>query len=158
MKWTAERLSLFIRTLLLVICCTLFLPQGLQASQHKGMDNSVIRASAMTLAITAINNPTSHLQNLANGENTALRGPGQRTGFSSPGKRPLVSNPGKKNSHNGYVADMDGDSSAVLPGVPPLPSSFSLCTKASFSFCALPPESHGHIHWFALAPPALRNV
>ena len=158
MKCTAERLSLIIRTLLLVICCTLFLPQGLQASQHKGMDSSVIRASAMTLAITAINNPTSHLQNLANGENTALRGPGQRTGFSSPGKRPLVSNPGKRHSHDGYTADADGDSSAVLPGLPPLPSSFSLCTKESFSFCALPPESHGHIHWFALAPPALRNV
>ena len=150
MKCTAERLSLVIRTLLLVICCTLFLPQGLQASQHKGMDSSVIRASAMTLAITAINNPTSHLQNLANGENTALRGPGQRTGFSSPGKRPLVSNPGKRHSHDGYSAD--------LPGIPPLPSSFSLCAKESFSFCALPPESHGHIHWFALAPPALRNV
>ena len=74
MKCTAERFSLVIRTLLLVICCTLFLPQGLQASQHKGMDSSVIRASAMTLAVTAINNPTSHLQNLANGENTALRG------------------------------------------------------------------------------------
>ena len=158
MKCTAERFSLVIRTLLLVICCTLFLPQGLQASQHKGMDSSVIRASAMTLAITAINNPTSHLQNLANGENTALRGPGQRTGFSSPGKRPLVSNPGKRNSHEGYVADIDDDSSAALPGLPPLPGSFSLCTKESFSFCVLPPESHGHIHWFALAPPALRNV
>ena len=158
MKSSAERVSLVIRTLLLVICCTLFLPQGLQAGPKRSMDSSVLRAASMTLAITGISNPVSQLQNLSSGDNTALRGSGQRTGFGSPGKRSSLSSPGKRDSHDWYCADTDEDSSILLPGLPPLPGSFSLCAKESFSFCTLPPESHGHILWFALAPPTSRNV
>ena len=149
MKSSAERVSLVIRTLLLVICCTLFLPQGLQASSGKDMESSALRAVSMTLAISGISNPASQLQNLASGEGTALRNSGQRTSLSSPGKR---------DSLDWTYVDTDGDFYAALPDVPPAPDSFFLCTKAQFSFCVLPPESHGHLHWYTLAPPASRNV
>ena len=157
MKSSAERLSLVIRTLLLMICCTLFMPQGLQAGTSKSFDSNAIRAASMTLAITAISNPAAQLQQLANGDSTALRGAGQRTGVNAAGKRTSFSSPGKR-QNDGHSIDANGDSAAALPGLPPLPGSFSLCTKERFSFCVLPPESHGHIHWFSLAPPASRNV
>ncbi len=158
MKSSAERVSLVIRTLLLVICCTLFLPQGLQASSGKHIEDSAFRAVSMTLAITGINNPSSQIQNLANGEGAALRGPGQRTGLGTSGKRTSISSPGKRDSLDWIYVDADGDFYAALPDEPPHPGSFSLCTKALFSFCVLPPESHGHLHWHTLAPPASRNV
>jgi len=157
MKTTAERVSLVIRTLLLVICCTLFLPQAHQGGSGKSMDGSAIRAASMTLAITSISDPSSQLQNFANGERSALRGSGQRSGVPSSGKRTSISSPGKEDGIGWYSLDTDDDS-AALPGLPPLPGSFSLCAKERFSFCALPPESHGHLHWYALAPPSSENV
>ena len=157
MKSSAERLSLVIRTLLLMICCTLFMPQSLQAGSNKSFDSNVIRATSMTLAITAISDPASQLQQLSNGDSTALRGAGQRSGVNATGTRTSFS-PTAKRQHDWYSLDTDGDTAAALPGLPPLPGSFSLCTKERFSFCVLPPESHGHILWFSLAPPASRNV
>ena len=157
MKSSAERVSLAIRTLLLVICCTLFLPQALQAKSSKTIEDSAFRAVSMTLAITGINNPSSQLQNLASGEGAALRGSGQR-GLGSSGARTTISSPGKRDQLDWVYIDTDGDFYAALPDEAPRPGSFSLCTKALFSFCVLPPESHGHIHWSALAPPASRNV
>ena len=158
MKSSAERVSLIIRTLLLVICCTLFLPQGLQAGSNKNIEDSAFRVASMTLAITGISNPSSQIQNLASGEGTALRNSGQRAGFGNSGQRTNISSPGKRDSLDWTYVDTDGDFYAALPDIPPAPGSFSLCTKESFSFCVLPPDSHGHIHWFALAPPVLRNV
>ena len=158
MKSSAERVSLVIRALLLVICCTLFLPQGLQASSSKNMESSALRAVSMTLAVTGISNPSSQLQNLASGEGTALRNSGQRAGFGSSGQRTSLSSPGKRDSLDWTYVDTDGDFYAALPDVPPAPGSFSLCTKEQFSFCVLPPDSHGHLHWYTLAPPASRNV
>ena len=158
MKRSAERVSLIIRTLLLVICCTLFLPQGLQAGSDRHMEDSAFRAVSMTLAITGINNPSSLIQNLANGEGAALRNSGQRSGLSSSGQRTSFSSPGKRDRLDWIYVDTDGDYYAALPDIPPAPGSFPLCTKELFSFCVLPPESHGHLHWHTLAPPASRNV
>ena len=141
-----------------MICCTLFLPQGLQAESKKSMDSQAFRAVSMTLAITGINNPVSQLQNLAAGEGAALRGPGQRTGFTHTGKRSSLSSSAKRDSFDWNCADSGDTSPAALPGLPPLPGTFSLCAKALFSFCVLPPESHGHIHWSALAPPSSHNA
>ena len=158
MKSSAERVSLVIRALLLVICCTLFLPQGLQASSGKHIEDRAFRAVSMTLAISGIYNPSSQLQNLANGETAALRSSGQRTGLNSSGQRTSLSSPGKRDSLDWTYVDADGDFYAALPDVPPSPGSFPLCTKEQFSFCVLPPDSHGHLHWYTLAPPASRNV
>ena len=158
MKRSAEKVSLIIRTLLLVICCTLFLPQGLQANSGRHIEDSAFRAFSMTLAISGISNPTSQLQNLASGEGTALRNSGQRAGFGSSGQRTSLSSPGKRDSLDWTYVDTDGDFYAALPDVPPAPDSFFLCTKAQFAFCVLPPDSHGHLHWHTLAPPASRNV
>jgi hypothetical protein len=154
MKYSASRLSFVIRIMLLMICCALFMPQNLHASQKQSMDPG-IRMATMTLAITAAADPSSQLQNLSSSDRTALRGQGQRGGFASSGQRTSISSPGKR-SHQEWFC-LDDASPATLPGTPPLPSFFP-CTKALFSFCALLPESHGHIHWFALAPPASRNV
>lgn len=158
MKRSAEKVSLIIRTLLLVVCCTFFLPQGLQASDSKHLEDNAFRVASMTLAITGINNPSSQIQNLASGEGTALRNSGQRTGFGSSGQRTSLSSPGKRDSLDWTYVDADGDYYAALPDIPPAPGSFPLCTKEQFSFCALPPDSHGHLHWHTLAPPASRNV
>ena len=158
MKSSAERISLVIRALLLVICCTLFLPQGLHAGSNKSIEDSAFRVASMTLAITGISNPSAQLQNLANGETEALRNSGQRTGLGSSGQRTSLSSPGKRDRLDWIYVDTDGDFYAALPDVPPAPGSFSLCTKEQFSFCVLPPDSHGHLHWYTLAPPASRNV
>ncbi len=143
---SAEKYALLFRTLLLIFCCTLFLPQGIHTEQRQALDDS-IRADVMTLAISAVQNPVSQLQKLANGERTAMRGSGQRTGFTAAGKR---------DGHNDHCSDSDV-SPAILPNIPPLPTSFS-CVKVPFSFRVLLPDSHGHIHWFSLAPPSSRNV
>lgn len=146
MTRTAERYALLFRTLLLVFCCTLFLPQGIQAEQRQSLDDS-IRAVSMTLALSAVHDPVSQLQKLASHESASLRGTSQRTGFNASGKR------------DGYgdISIDDDSTPAVPPSLPPLPSSFS-CVKAPFSFRVLLPDSHGHIHWFSLAPPTSRNV
>ncbi len=154
MKYRADRLSFVIRIMLLMICCALFMPQNIQAGQKQSMDPG-IRMAAMTLAITATSDPVSQLQNFSNGDRTTLRGQGQRSGIASSGQRTSISSPGKR-SHQEWFC-LDDASPASLPGTPPLPSFFP-STKALFSFCSLLPESHGHIHWFALAPPASRNV
>ena len=158
MKSSAERISLVIRALLLMICCTLFLPQGLHTGSNKSIEDSAFRVASMTLAITGISNPSAQLQNLANGETAALRNSGQRTGLGSSGQRTSLSSPGKRDRLDWIYVDTDGDFYAALPDVPPAPDSFSLCTKEQFSFCVLPPDSHGHLHWYTLAPPASRNV
>ena len=156
MKTPAERVSFVIRTLLLMICCTLFMPQGIQNSPRQAMDDS-IRASAMTLAITGINDPVSQLQKLANSEGTSLRGPGHRPGTAASGKRTSFTSPGKRQHLDSYALDDDA-SPAILPSGTPLPGIFSLCAKEVFSFRLSLLDSHGHLLWYALAPPASRNA
>lgn len=151
MKYSANRLSLVIRTMLLMICCALFMPQNLQAEQKRSMDPGIRMATSMTLAITGMADPASQIQNLSNSERTALRGQGQRGNIASSGSRTTITSPGKRNHQEWFC--LDDTSPAALPGTPPLPSFFFSCSKESFSFSVLLPDSHGHIHWFALAPP-----
>lgn len=155
MKSSAEKLSLVIRTLLLVICCALFLPQNSRVESDKVLGDSSLRSASVVLAITGISNPASQLQQLANGESSALRASGQRTGVNAAGKRTSISSPGKRDRLDWVYIDDGGDFFAALPDISPLPGAFLLCKKERFSFCALPPESHGHLLWNALAPPCL---
>lgn len=155
MKHSADRISYTIRIMFLIICCALFMPQNLQAGYQKSSMDPGIRMATMTLAITATGDPVSQLQNLSNSERTALRGQSQRGNLSSSGSRTSISSPGKRSQQDWFC--LEDASPAALPGTPPLPS-FFFCTKDIFSFCVLLPESHGHILWFALAPPASHNV
>lgn len=151
MKHSADRLSFVIRTMLLMICCALFMPQNLQAEQARSMDAGIRMATSMTLAITGVADPASQIQNLANGERTALRGQGQRSGIASSGSRTSITSPGKRSQQEWFC--LDDAPPAALPGTPPLPSFFFSCSKESFSFSVLLPDSHGHLLWYALAPP-----
>lgn len=97
------------------------------------------RIASLTLAISGISNPVSQLKHFSDSDGTPLRSPGKR-------------------QQNAFSGDMDdGASPALLPEVPPLPE-FFLCAEECFAARTFPPESHGLIHWFSLAPPASRNA
>jgi hypothetical protein len=151
MKIATAKNSLIIRILLLMICCVLFMPQGIQAQQKRETMADTVRVASMTLAITGITNPVSHIQSIARAETPTLRGSTSRSGASLAGKRPNISSSAKRDPLK-WALDADA-SPAALPSTPLLPS-FYPCAKVSYTFCLLLPESHGHITWFALAPPA----
>jgi len=134
-----------------MICCTLFMPQGVQEQKRNDMADTV-RVASMTLAITGITNPVSQIQNLASAETATLRSSSPRSGVSLAGKRSNFSSPAKRNSLLWLSLD-DDSSPAVLPVTPPLPSFYPRAQESHTCCILLPEESHGHIHWFALAPP-----
>lgn len=136
MKGVTEKFSIGIRIMLLMICCVLLMPARGQADEHKEMDS--FRISSLTLAISGISNPVSQLKTFADSDGTHLRSPGKRQTNTSSGSD-------------------GGVSPAALPPVPPLPE-FFLCAQEHFEVRACPPESHGLIHWFSLAPPSSSNV
>lgn len=136
MKGATERFSIGIRLMLLMICCVLIMPMKGQADEHKEMDS--FRMPTLTLAISDISNPVSQLKTFADSDGTPLRSPGKRQTNASSGPD-------------------GGVSPAALPSVPPLPD-FFLCAQEHFEVRACPPESHGLIHWFSLAPPSASNV
>ena len=136
MMCATERTSLFIRTLLLMICCALFMPHTGHAVQKNETDAT--RLASMTFAVTGISNPVSQLKTLGNADGTSLRSPGKHRQHSLSGP--------------------DGDAPAALPPFPALPGTSFLCAQEFFSARALPPVSHGRIHWRALAPPSSRII
>lgn len=137
MKGATERFSIGIRLMLLMICCVLLMPARGQADEHKEMDS--FRMSSLTLAISGISNPVSQLKTFADSDGTSLRSPGKR-------------------QQNASFGTDGGDCPAALPSVPPLPDFFLCCAQEHFEVRACPPESHGLIHWFSLAPPSSLNV
>ncbi|WP_294489242.1 hypothetical protein [uncultured Mailhella sp.] len=94
--------------------------------------------ASLTLAVSGISNPVSQLKTFAESDGTSLRSPGKR----------------QQNASTGFDG---GDAPAALPPTPPLPD-FFLCAQEYFDVPACPPESHGLIHWFSLAPPSSANV
>lgn len=137
MKYCAtEKLSLTIRILLLMICCTLFLPQGMQDAQKRSMDEG-IRNVTIALAITSITNHVARIQSFVESERTSLNAPGKRSAQPS--------------TSSGEESESSRPSS-----FPPLPGTFILA-RSLFGEALLPPVSHGLFNWFALAPPASRN-
>ena len=136
MKGTTEHISFGIRIMLLMICCVLLMPVKSQAGSKSDMES--FRGATLTLAVSGISNPVSQLKTFADSDGTSLRSPGKRQTSASSGP------------------DDDG-SPAALPSVPPLPD-FFLCAQEHFEVHACPPESHGLIHWFSLAPPSTLNV
>ena len=133
---TTERFSIGIRIMLLMICCVLLMPMRGQADEHKEMDS--FRMSSLTLAISGISNPVSQLKTFTDSDGSSLRSPGKR--------------------QQNVTSGLDGDDApAILPSMPPLPD-FFLCAQEHFEVHACPPESHGLIHWFSLAPPSSLNV
>ncbi len=136
MKDVTDRASLGIRILLLMICCVLLMPARGQASDKNEMES--FRIASLTLAVSGISNPVSQLKTFADSDGSSLRSPGKR----------------QQNFSSGIDG---GDTPAALPATPPLPD-FFLCAQEHFEVHACPPESHGLIHWFSLAPPASQNV
>lgn len=128
--------SLRIRIMLLMICCVLFMPMRGQANDKSEMES--FRIASFTMAVSGISNPVSQLKTLSDSDGTSLRSPGKR----------------QQNLIPGFDG---GDSPAALPAVPPLPD-FFLCAQEYFEVHACPPESHGLIHWYSLAPPSSQNV
>ncbi len=125
-----------IRIMILMICCVLLCPLKGQSSETKERDS--FRIASLTLAVSGISNPASQLKTFADSDSSSLRSPGKR----------------QQNVTSGCDG---GDTPAVLPVVPPLPD-FFLCAQEHFELRSWPPESHGLIHWFSLAPPSSRNV
>ncbi len=136
MKGQADRVSIVIRIMILMICCVLFMPAHSHAGEKK--EAASFRAASLTLAVSGISNPVSQLKTFAESDGSSLRSPGKRQQNFSSGSD-------------------GGDSPAALPPTPPLPD-FFLCAQEHFDVPACPPESHGLIHWFSLAPPSLPNV
>ena len=136
MKGTTNRVSLGIRIMLLMICCVLFMPPHGHAGESK--ETQSFRMASLTLAVSGISNPVSQLKTFAESDGTSLRSPGKR----------------QQNASTGFDG---GDAPAALPPTPPLPD-FFLCAQEYFDVPACPPESHGLIHWFSLAPPSSVNV
>ncbi len=136
MKGTTNRVSLGIRIMLLMICCVLFMPPHGHAGESKEIQS--FRMASLTLAVSGISNPVSQLKTFAESDGTSLRSPGKR----------------QQNASTGFDG---GDAPAALPPTPPLPD-FFLCAQEYFDVPACPPESHGLIHWFSLAPPSSANV
>ena len=130
------RASFCIRIMILMICCVLLCPLKGQSSETKERDS--FRIASLTLAVSGISNPVSQLKTFADSDGSSLRSPGKR----------------QQNVTSGCDG---GDTPAVLPVVPPLPD-FFLCAQEHFELRSWPPESHGLIHWFSLAPPSSRNV
>ncbi len=129
-------ISFNIRILILMVCCVLFLPLQGQSSEKNEMES--FRTATLAMAVSGISNPVSQLKTLADSDNTSLRSPGKRQQNVSAGVD-------------------DGVTSASLPALPPLPE-FRLCAEKHFELRSRPPESHGLIHWFSLAPPSSQNV
>ncbi len=136
MTRTTDRLSLTVRIMLLMICCVLFMPARGQANEQK--DAESFRVSSLTLAVSGISNPVSQLKTFSDSDGSSLRSPGKR----------------QQNITSGVDG---GDAPAALPPTPPLPD-FFLCAQEHFDVPFCPPESHGLIHWFSLAPPSSQNV
>ena len=136
MKGATERFSIGIRLMLLMICCVLFMPPHGHAGESK--ETQSFRMASLTLAVSGISNPVSQLKTFAESDGTSLRSPGKR----------------QQNASTGFDG---GDAPAALPPTPPLPD-FFLCAQEYFDVPACPPESHGLIHWFSLAPPSSANV
>ena len=137
MNSATVRVSLAIRILLLMVCCVLLMPAHAPAGE-KNHELESFRVASLTLAISGISNPVSQLKHFSDSDGTSLRSPGKRQQNAS--------------------SDVDDNASPViLPEVPPLPE-FFLCAQECFDACTFPPESHGLIHWFSLAPPASRNA
>ena len=136
MTRTTDRLSLTVRIMLLMICCVLFMPARGQANEQK--DAESFRVSSLTLAVSGISNPVSQLKTFSDSDGSSLRSPGKR----------------QQNITSGVDG---GDAPAALPPTPPLPD-FFLCAQEYFEVHACPPESHGLIHWYSLAPPSSQNV
>ena len=135
MKGTTEHISFGIRIMLLMICCVLLMPVKSQAGSKSDMES--FRGATLTLAVSGISNPVSQLKTFADSDGSSFRSPGKRQQMTS-----------------GFD---NGDTPAALPPTPPLPD-FFLCAQEHFEVHACPPESHGLIHWFSLAPPAEKNV
>lgn len=132
----SNNISFCIRIMLLMICCVLFCPLKGQSSETHERES--FRMDSLTMAVSGISNPVSQLKTFNDTDGTSLRGPGKR--------------------QQQFSSDFDGgDAPAMLPAVPPLPE-FVLCAEEHFELRAWPPESHGLIHWFSLAPPSSRNV
>ena len=137
MSSATDRASFVVRILLLMICCALFMPAHSDAGDNKNEMES-FRIASLTLAISGISNPVSQLKHFSDSDGTPLRSPGKR-------------------QQNAFSGMDDNASPALVPVVPPLPE-FFLCAQECFDACTFPPESHGLIHWFSLAPPASRNA
>ena len=135
MKDVTNRLSLSIRIMLLMICCVLIMPAKGQANDQKETES--FRLVSFTLAVSGISNPVSQLKTFSDSDGSSLRSPGKRQQHFSSG--------------------VDGDTPVTLPSPPILPD-FFLCAQEHFEVPACPPESHGLIHWFSLAPPSSQNV
>ena len=136
MSSATYRASFGIRIMLLVLFCALFMPAHSEAGDKNEMES--FRIASLTLAVSGISNPASQLKTFADSDSSSLRSPGKR----------------QQNVTSGCDG---GDTPAVLPVVPPLPD-FFLCAQEHFELRSWPPESHGLIHWFSLAPPSSRNV
>ena len=134
MSSATYRASFGIRIMLLVLFCALFMPAHSEAGDKNEMES--FRIASLTLAISGISNPVSQLKHFSDSDGTSLRSPGKRQQNAS--------------------SDVDDNASPViLPEVPPLPE-FFLCAQECFAARTSPPESHGLIHWFSLAPPSSR--
>ena len=138
MKYVTSRIDFVIRILLLMVCCTLFMPHGVEAGKKNVMDAS-IRVQHMTLAITGITNPVSQLNTLAETRLTAQTSSAKRTHQPAQGSLDDTSS---------SISDSDAQ---VLPEV-----ALSLC--AHFPQRTSLPASRGLLNWFALAPPSFRNI
>lgn len=135
---TTERFSLLIRTLLLIICCVLIIPQASLANNKKGPLDAHISMTTLTLAITGISNPISS-KTLLDNERSPLRSPGKRSSSLT------VDSPD------------DATLTVAVPSAPVLPQLVVL-ESISFSRNILPLLSHQAYSWFALAPPASQNA
>ncbi|WP_418764498.1 hypothetical protein [Mailhella sp.] len=135
-KDTTNSVSLCVRIMLLMICCVLLMPARGQANDKKETES--FRLVSFTMAVSGISNPVSQLKTFSDSDGSPLR---------SPGKRPQNASSGLDGGH----------APAALPAAPVLPD-FFLCAQEHFEVPACPPESHGLIHWFSLAPPSATNV
>ncbi|HJD96123.1 hypothetical protein [Mailhella massiliensis] len=138
MKSANARAFFAVRILLLMICCALLMPAHAPAGEKQKNELESFRIASLTLAVSGISNPVSQLKTFSDTEGTSLRSPGKR-------------------QSNSFSDPDDADSPAVLPSVPPLPE-FFLCAEECFAARTFPPESHGLIHWYSLAPPASQDA
>jgi hypothetical protein len=138
MKYVTSRIDFVIRILLLMVCCTLFIPQGVEAGKKNVMDAS-IRVQHMTLAITGITNPVSQLSTLAETRLTAQ---------TSSAKR----------AHQPAQGSLDDTSSPISDSATQAQPEVALSLCAYLSSRTPLPASRGLLTWFALAPPSFRNI
>ena len=138
MSYATDRINFVIRLLLLMICCALFMPHGVETGKKNVMDAS-IRTATMTLAITGINNPVAQLKTFAEPRLTAQNSPAKR------GQQPV------QNSFD------DTSTPFTIPSEQPQPQAVLSSSALSNQRASLP-VSHGIFNWFALAPPASRNI